>query len=130
MLQSEAMQALEEAKTYSDRLVRLGSSAFDQGGFTYVDVKPQPWGQYIALMEDTKITDIQWEEIKYKLTESIVKGLIEKKLVQFIFKDSDVPFAPQTIGAKLFVIPWEQTVNGGVIRERKAGSKSSGCEDR
>lgn len=111
MLQSEAEEARRYAKEFSDRLFRLGSCDYEQAEITCVDVKPQPWGQYMVLNPYAEpITDDQLREIKYRLTESIVKGLIDKGLVQFIVKGGDIPFEPQTIGAKLFVVPWEETV--------------------
>ena len=112
VLQSEADEAREKAKALSDRLVRLGSSAWEQADITHIDVKPTPWGSYISLMDNTAIPDDTMSEIKRRLTGQLVRGLLEANMVQFIIRESDLPFAPQTIGAKLFVIPWEKTVIG------------------
>ena len=83
-------------------------------------IEQQPWGTYIAL--DRELSEEEQETAKKRIVESIVKGLIERNLVQFISKDRDerFPIAEyKTLAAKLYVVPWEQMPHKRTIELRK-----------
>ena len=109
-MENEAAEARSKAKSLTDRLFRLGSCEWEQADVQHVEAKPLIYGTYISLMHDTEIPDETLSEIKKRLTEQLVRGLLDANMVQFIIHESDMPFEPQTVGAKLFVVPWENTV--------------------
>lgn len=77
------------------------------------ELTPQQWGKYTKQQMDIRMEVAeQVKEIEKDLVCKIANGLIENNLVQFVLREAE-PFggpltAEATIGAKLFVIPWEQ----------------------
>lgn len=110
------LEAEEKAKFYEDRFRRFGSNVetVDPGSGKLVvmekwTIEQQPWGKYAICRED--ISDEELEKLKESIVEGLVRGLIEKNLVQFILKERNTVFPIaefKTLGAKLYVVPWEQ----------------------
>jgi hypothetical protein len=84
-----------------------------------------PYGTFTRVGNDIHLDDL--ESVKMELTREIAKELIDQSIVQFIIKKPgmyDGPFGAidqeyGTIGAKLYVIPWEQMRTGGTIEIRR-----------
>lgn len=109
-----AKEAAEnKANDYRSRFETFGSNVETVENLKGVKVlkwslKPQPWGTYATYINDSEPSK---EILKKCLADRIAKGLIENNVVQFIDKprSNDDPLsAVSTMGAKLFVIPWEQ----------------------
>lgn len=87
------------------------------------EIRPEQFGDYAMIM---KHFDQSVEEMGKALREKVVRGMaeamIENNLVQFIenFSDEDDPFSLMgTIGAKMYVIPWEQMPHKRTIEIRQ-----------
>ena len=72
------------------------------------EIKPMQYGTYMYYAEDSEANTQYFQN---ELAKQIVKGLMEQDIIQFIYHDTDL-FSNRfpTIGAKLFVIPWEQAL--------------------
>lgn len=96
------------------RLMELGSRAemheVSGAGIECVDIKPEVYGTYFALhrLPDDSIMDFLKEELARK----VANALIENNLIQIILHDGKEhgPFESPTIGAKVYVIPWDKCV--------------------
>ena len=80
----------------------------------------EPYGVYKKFPGTINEEDV--EQIKKELAEKIAGALIENNLIQFFVKEAD-DFGPltefATIGAKLFVVPWEQMPHKRTIELKK-----------
>ena len=116
-----AAKAEQEAEYYRKRLLNIGSNmevadVKDDHFITEVkwSVNTQTWGHYIEfdhqILYNSPDRDEIFQSMKKQLVEKIATGLLERNIVQFIVHDpKDDPFLRMgTLGAKLFVIPWEQ----------------------
>ena len=124
-LESRARQAEELADYYEKRFLAFGSNVETVSEDTDAvkvltwNLEPQVWGQYCAINPLIEMSWDVYEAIKTRLVESIVRGLLERNLVQFIVKNPDEsfdPFSYSTVGAKMYVVPWEQTPHEKTIR--------------
>ena len=72
------------------------------------EIKPMQYGSYIYYAEDSQEDNAYFQN---ELVKQIVKGLMDQDIVQFIYHEADF-FSNgfPTIGAKLFVIPWEMAL--------------------
>ena len=86
-------------------------------GIECIDIKPEPWGQYARISDKIEITDDILESIKNRVVSQIARGLMDKDLVQFIVHDHDIFPDQITIGAKLWVVPWEKMVSKIIIKK-------------
>ena len=110
-------EADEEAKYYRERLLKFGSNVktVEPSKGKYVEcikweLEPQQWGQYAVTGQDVDVLKVL-PEIKERVVKSIAKSLIERNIVQFVLKCNEEydPFNEYgTVGAKLYVVPWEQ----------------------
>ena len=93
----------------SSRLETAGSEieTIDNGAgpIQVIHAEAQAWGQYF---HEATFTEEGLPQVKKLLIENIVKGLTEANIIQFIIKCREDPLLDVSIGAKLFVIPWEQ----------------------
>lgn len=84
-------------------------------------VSPNIYGKYKQFNEDTlkERIDDYIEIAKRELITELAEGLIDQDIVQIIVKQKeDYPFGgTATIGAKLYVIPWEQTIQDKMLVE-------------
>ena len=118
----------EEKKKVEKRLEIAGAETetIEEGVGTVQIIRAQviPYGTYVRV---DKIPLDELKFIKGELTREIAKALIEQNIVQFIIKEPgmyDGPFGTidqeyGTIGAKLYVIPWEQMRTGRTIEIRR-----------
>ena len=86
-------------------------------------IKPQPWGTYAAYVKDLKPN---MDVMRESLVSKIAKGLIENDIVQFIDKtgSDDDPFnVMSTLGAKLYVIPWDRVPHTGILEVRQIAAE-------
>ena len=127
---AEKEYATQQASEYKKRFQEFGSNVKTIGAkdgklLTVLEweMKPEPYGTW-AYYSDKVPFPPDW--IKGKLVQNIAKGLIENDLVQFIFhsKDEEGPFGgpffeQNTIGAKLFVIPWDQVPHERTVKLKK-----------
>jgi len=110
----ERDQAIDESKWYRGRFEKLGSrfEAVTGGPIQVIEteVEPERWGQWMAYTCD-EVREDEMELIKSRLVESIASGLMKRNIVQFIVNGrlESGPLSPfSTIGAKLYVIPWDR----------------------
>ena len=125
-LESRAARAEELADYYEKRFLAFGSNVETVSEDTDAvkvlawNLEPQVWGQWCAINPMLEMTGDIYEKIKTRLVESIVRGLLEKNLVQFIVKSPDESFGSfsvyYTVGAKMYVVPWEQTPHEKTLR--------------
>ena len=98
------------------RFQELGSKAemFDLKGpgIECIEIEPQQWGQYSMLSDN--IPDAALPQVKERLITQIARGLMEANLVQIINSEAG-PFGGKTMGAKLYVVPWEKLVKKIVV---------------
>ena len=118
----------KEKKEVEKRLEIAGTETetIEEGFGTVQIIRAQviPYGTYVRV---DKIPLDELKFIKGELTREIAKALIEQNIVQFIIKEPgiyDGPFGAidqeyGTIGAKLYVIPWEQMRTGRTIEIRR-----------
>ena len=99
---------------YAKRLDYLGSEGWRQLDISRVEIKPEPWGKYCRLPHELDLNAEMIDEIKSRLVKDIASGLMESGMVQIIVHDGDIFHDEMTVGAKLFVIPWEKTVIGRI----------------
>ena len=113
------VQAETERDRYKERFRRFGTNVVtiepDNGKALRMvkwEINPETYGNYMTLMEPDLLmqSEIQ-RRIQEELVRSIVKGLMEANMVQFISKGRN-EFDPIqrfcTVAAKLYVVPWEQ----------------------
>ena len=116
----EAETMREDANARYDALLRrfhvLGKYSepvdFDSTIKT-VEVKPIPFGIWGAL--DNTILDNDSTTFKHMqdtLAESLVKSLMEHGYIQFVEGDREPIRYFTTVGAKIYVVPWEQMSKG------------------
>ena len=107
--EQKADNAICEANRVKQRLMMAGIKAGEIK--TIVPsvtgmVRAKAWGQYMPVSDFALI-----ESAKEELVQALAKSLIEENIVQFIVKvgaDKDDPLAPDTVGAKLYCVPWEE----------------------
>ena len=113
-LQGEKSNAEAEAKYYKKRLRDLGSEmeTMEESPGNRLVVQTWtldvlPFGTYCCI-DDCDRYDGGDEIAQQHLVMQIAESLIKNNLVQFIYKKD--PFdRKMTLGAKLFIVPWEQT---------------------
>ena len=104
------------AKEAMDRLAYVGAMTEYEhvSGIQTVEVKPVPYGQYAVISDATQFERVI-DEVKSRLVSNLARGLMESGMVQFVCQ-GDTPYNPLstrvTIGAKLYVVPWDKTVIG------------------
>lgn len=108
--------AKAEIEMLSDKLNKLSSRLETAGSeietidnvvgpMQVIHAEAQAWGQYF---HKASFTEEELPQVKKLLIEDIVKGLAKANIIQFIIKRGEDPLLGVSIGAKLFVIPWEQ----------------------
>lgn len=84
------------------------------GKIQIIKAEAKAWGNYVIGYEINAI-----EEYKERLIRDIAAGLAESNVVQFIVKGAN-DFYPldqyMTVGAKLYVVPWEELRTGNTIK--------------
>ena len=112
-----AINAEEEAEYYKDRFRKFGSNVetVEPTGKLVEclkwTVEQQPWGQYA---KTDKPGSDDWIAYVHKwLTERLVKGLMDRNIVQFIDSEEG-PFG-SVYAVKLYVVPWEQMPHARTI---------------
>ena len=100
------------------RFADLGSKAESYDvkgdGIECIEVFPQAWGNYFCLARGLEDPD-EIDHVKKRLISDIANGLMENNMIQFIMNDSS-PLG-KTMGAKLYVVPWDKMVRKIVIRK-------------
>ena len=123
------IECLEEEKKKVEKRLEIAGTETETieegvGMVQIIRAEAIPYGTF------TRVDKIAFDElafIKGELTREIAKALIEQNIVQFIIKEPgmyDGPFGAidqeyGTIGAKLYVIPWEQMRTGRTIEIRR-----------
>ena len=119
----------KELDEYKARFRRAGSAEYDYFAAQQIkeytaEIKGIPWGTWCALCEGADDDDVY--TAKLRIAESIVMGLIERDLLQFIVKepgqvDRDPLNTMMTVGAKVYVVPWEQMTTKTIsVRKRES----------
>lgn len=110
----------QKYKELEKRFQELGSKVemfnLKGSGIECIEIEPQPWGQYCRLAG--YVPEAQMPAVKERLISQIVRGLMETNLVQIIDHSGWEPFEEKTIGAKLYVVPWEKLVKKEQIRKQ------------
>lgn len=115
-LKAELSQLQEMYGRLYDRFARLGTQieSLDSGGtIQKIEIKPIPFGQYAILSDDFKAKEIP-DVIKSQIVNDMVSQLLENGYVQFITGIDNYPGAV-TLGAKIYVVPWEQMTRRRII---------------
>ena len=114
--------AEEKVGEVNERIRQIGIRCVDmyQGGgpIECVEIKPKAYGDYMVMdtagLPDDRLTELV-NFAKGKLAVQLAEALMDQNIVQFIVHrrgdgvvfGSD-PFAMDTVGIKLYVIPWEK----------------------
>lgn len=121
------IKCLEEEKKKVEKRLEIAGTETETveeefGMVQIIRAQAIPYGIYTRVnkihLDELSSTELLNEltSIKQELTNEIAKALIEQNIVQFIIKEPgmyDGPFEAivqefGTVGAKLYVIPWEQ----------------------
>lgn len=78
-----------------------------------IEIKPIPFGQYATLTDEFMIEEIP-DVIKSQIVSDMLSQLLEAGYVQFITNFDDC-FKAVTLGAKIYVVPWEQMARGRTV---------------
>ena len=124
---NKADEESERAKYYVNRFREFGRNVETvepkSGKFVVCEkwsLRCEPYGVYKKFPGTINEEDL--EQIKKELAEKIAGALIENNLIQFFVKEAD-EFGPltefETIGVKLFVVPWEQMPHKRTIELKK-----------
>ena len=125
VLESEVKEAETEKRRFAKRLEYLGREEWKQLDLSHIEIKPETYGSYAYIIGD------EIEPVKSFLVEKLVKGLIKAGYVQFIVRNErsgPLDFG-KSVGAKLFVVPWDKTVIGRARYERQTIAKIGIEED-
>ena len=126
-LQASKIQISQLQEMYGrlhDRFARLGTQieSLDSGGtIQEIKIKPIQFGQYAILSDDFKAKEIP-DVIKSQIVNDMVSQLLENAYVQFITGIDNYPGAV-TLGAKIYVVPWEQMARRRIITARVRSEK-------
>lgn len=112
--EDKVARATDEAEYYKSRFRKMGSNVetVDPGRGKAVametwELEPEAWGNYVIVGDETP--DDVIDKYKDMIVSSIVRGLIDRNIVQFIPGESWGPITGlKKLGAKLYVVPWEQ----------------------
>lgn len=123
--EAQLLTSKAEISQLHDRLNRLGTQieSLDSGDpIQMIEIKPIPFGQYAMLTDDFMVEEIP-DVVKSQIVSNMLSQLLEQGYVQFITGFDDC-FGAVTLGAKIYVVPWEQmarrrTVTAMVRSERK-----------
>ena len=107
--EAEAKAYKHELDIAMGKLAALGKDFEPIEGVEYVEASAKPWGTYVKVDTDYIKKD-KLDAVKNKLLIPLAKGLMDTGWVQFIVKDGLTPLDPGTVGAKLYVVPWEKAV--------------------
>lgn len=96
-----------------DKIDLLGTSVdtptVNSNTLRTITVNAQTWGHYMAIPTTAKPEEIK--AAKSELAAKLVKSLMDQNLIQFIFNpDDDQSYMLRFIAAKIFVVPWDQTI--------------------
>lgn len=124
------IECLEEEKKKVEKRLEIAGAETETieegvGMVQIIRAEVIPYGTYTRVGNYIHLDDLT--SVKMELTREIAKALIDQNIVQFIIKEPgmhDGPFGDifqgyKTIGAKLFVIPWEQMRTGRKIEIRR-----------
>lgn len=126
-LTGELKEATDKAEYYKKRFRKFGSNVDTtdlESGKIVCMVKwtltPEVYGQY-ARLDPHFATSIDYgKEIERLVTTHLVEGLIDNELVQFIWSSGDDhELFGKTVGAKLYVVPWEQMPHSKIIEMKQ-----------
>ena len=113
-VQNEKFKAGELKDEYdrlNKRFEEMGSQieTFETRGscIETIEIKPEAWGTYVSFANREWSIEAR-QEAQSMLISKIAKGLMEANLVQIIEKMGDLFPFQSTIGAKLYVVPWEK----------------------
>lgn len=135
MLESYIRDLKYSNNRIKERFRELGSmpEVKEFGGLQVVTarIKPQAWGTHMEYVPGRM--DIEWA--KKELTRQIVEGLIENDFIQIIRPNYYEPFRRnpfredeglELIGAKLYVVPWEQATMKSIELKKLVEKKMEG----
>lgn len=98
----------DKHRKLSDRFDRAGNEWEPVDGIgVSVNIKPEAWGQYLTLGDDPYAVYHEEYFLK-KLTQDLVRAMLDNHYVQFYGHDGIIN--GYTIGAKIYVVPWDKVV--------------------
>lgn len=112
ILRHDNESLIEKLNDLNKRFIELGSKAetYDANGcIECIEIKPQAWGHYAHLIGND-FSEEFIEELKYRLADGIVRGLLNSNYVQIIVKEDPIHTDMKTLAAKLYVVPWDKLV--------------------
>ncbi len=112
--ESKIDEAEQKASYYKKRIRKIGENMETVNvrpgkavAMVKWEISPEIYGTYKRI---DRIDLLSEETIKKELAMRIAEGLLDQELIQFICKETE-PYDPlgrfATIGAKVYVVPWE-----------------------
>ena len=112
--------AIQKNKELKERIAKLGTRLdMEQADISCIEIKPVPFGAYCRVPNGIRFADVI-DSVKGRLATQLATSLIEQNVVQFITNEEWLPNMDSTIGAKLYVVPWDRTV---ICRRRWGGGR-------
>ena len=118
----EKDKAVDKAEWYVERFRKLGSKFDTIPADPYAVVEweadPEQYGTFMAFCDNIVPESEMFQRVRREIVTKIVNGLLEQNLVQFIYRDRayDPLSCLPTLGAKLYVLPWDQVPYRNKIR--------------
>lgn len=112
----ELTESERKVERLERRIRRMGTLVYDTisvPGIHQIDIEPETIGNYmtVSVLEAEEMDKVLLEKIKGEFASRAAEYLIQNNLMQIFFKNRNEydPLSQYTtVGAKLFVIPWEQ----------------------
>ena len=118
-LKGQLLASEAEISQLHDRLNRLGTQieSLDSGDpIQMIEIKPIPFGQYAMLTDEFMFKEIP-DAIKSQIVNYMASQLLENAYVQFMIGTNNFT-GEVTLGAKIYVVPWEQMARRRIITAR------------
>lgn len=115
-LKAKLSQLQEMYGRLYDRFTRLGTQieSLDSGGtIQAIEIKPIPFGNYAILTNGLIAKEIH-DAVKSQIVSDMLSQLLEHGYVQFLSGFDDC-LGAVTLGAKMYVVPWEQMARRRII---------------
>lgn len=115
-LTNELTESERKVERLERRIRRMGTLVYDTisvHGIHQIVIEPETIGDYmtVSVLEAEEMDKVLLKKIKGEFASRAAEYLIQNNLMQIFFKNKNEydPLSQYTtVGAKLFVIPWEQ----------------------
>lgn len=111
--EAERDEAVQELEKYKQRFRKIGAADVHTSAnmpVQVIELEPKIYGNYFQVTDDNLLNGEMLQYLKGELAKTLAEGLLNEDMVKYIIKESN-NYGPLekfgTIGAKLYVIPWE-----------------------